>query len=189
MLVNNASLQSIFTGYKTLFQQAFDGTAPQWGKVATAVPSTAKKETYAWLGSMPRLREWLGDRAIQKLMAHGYTIANRKFELTVEVGRDDIEDDAYGVYAPLVSELGRAAAVHPDELIFGLLASGFTEKCYDGQPFFSAAHKDDKTTQSNLGTAALSLAAYAAARTQIMTLKDAHGKPLGLLPNLLVVPP
>jgi phage major head subunit gpT-like protein len=189
MLVSNAALQSIFTGYKTLFQKAFAGVAPQWSRVATAVPSNTKKETYAWLGVMPRLKEWIGDRAVQKLMAHDYTITNKKFELTVEVGRDDIEDDSYGVYAPLISELGSAAASHPDELVFGLLGRGFNEKCYDGQPFFSAAHKDEKITQSNLGTADLSLTAYAAARTQMMSLKDAYGKPLGLMPNLLVVPP
>ena len=189
MLVSNTALQGIFTGYKTLFQQAFGETTPQWTKIATAVPSATKKETYAWLGSFPRLREWISERAINKLKAHGYTITNKKFEATVEIGKDDIEDDSYGVYAPHISELGRAAATLPDELIFGLLATGFTEKCYDGQPFFSAAHKDEKITQSNLGTAALSLTSYAAARTQMMSLKDAHGKPLGLLPTLLVVPP
>jgi phage major head subunit gpT-like protein len=189
MLASSANIQGIFTGYRTLFNKAFAGVAPQWSKVATAVPSATRKETYAWLGATPRLKEWIGDRSVHKLMAHGYTIENKAFESTIEVGRADIEDDSYGVYAPTIEELGRSAAVFPDELVFGLLSKGFTGKCYDGQPFFSAAHKDEKITQSNLGTTPLTLESYIAARTQMMTLKDAYGKPLGLLPALLVVPP
>ena len=41
---------------------------------------------------------------------------------------------------PLFQEMGRAAAVHPDELIYGLLKQGTTRKCYDGKNFFDTAH-------------------------------------------------
>lgn len=190
MIVNSAALQSIFKGFKTLFNEAFAGTKPQYEKVATVVPSTAKSEEYGWLGSFPRLREWIGDRVINSLAAHGYTIKNKSWEATVEVDRDDIEDDTYGVYTPMIKELGRSAATHPDEIVFGLLAKGFTETCYDGQYFFDGDHRDeDGPIQSNKGTKALSMASYAAARSQMMSLKDAKGTPLGIVPNLLVVPP
>ena len=57
---------------------------------------------------------------------------NKKFEMTIGVPRDDIEDDKYGVYTPLFSNMGEAAALQPDELVFGAMMSGFNEKCYDG---------------------------------------------------------
>lgn len=90
----------------------------------------------------------------------------------------------------MIKELGRSAATHPDEIVFGLLGKGFTETCYDGQYFFDADHKDeDGPVQSNKGTKVLSAASYSAARAQMMSLLDAKSTPLGIMPNLLVVPP
>jgi phage major head subunit gpT-like protein len=189
MIVNSAALQSIYKGFKTLFNEAFAGAKPFYEKIATVVPSATKSEEYGWLGSFPRLRKWIGDRVINSLAAHGYTIKNESWEATVEVNRDDIEDDTYGVYTPMVKELGRSAATHPDEIVFGLLAKGFTETCYDGQYFFDTDHRDeDGPIQSNKGTKALSEESYADARAQMMSLQDAKGTPLGIVPNLLVVP-
>lgn len=85
--------------------------------------------------------------------------------------------------------LAQSAAVHPDELIFNLLKAGFTEKCFDGKPFFSDAHKVGNKTASNLSHAKLSLDAYVAARAAMMSLTNSKGRPLNLIPNLLVVPP
>ena len=79
--------------------------------------------------------------------------------------------------------------MHPDKLVFALLGNGFEEKCYDGQPFFSASHKVGKKTVSNKGTAKLTMASYIAARAAIMSLTNSKGEPLGLIPDTLVVPP
>jgi len=86
------------------------------------------------------VREWLGDRVIQNLEAEGFKIVNKSWEHTVGVERDDIEDDQYGVYNPVFAEQGRAVAEHPDELVWSLLANGFTQSCYDGQNFFDTDH-------------------------------------------------
>lgn len=48
---------------------------------------------YAWLGDIPGMREWIGDREVQNLTASDYTIKNKDFELTVGVDRNAIEDD------------------------------------------------------------------------------------------------
>ena len=56
------------------------------------------------------------------------------------VPRTAIEDDVYGVYAPMMTELGRSAAAQPDELVFGLLKDGDNVKCYDDKAFFAADH-------------------------------------------------
>lgn len=44
------------------------------------------------------------------------------------------------MFKPLIAEMGLTARQHPEELVFGLLAKGFTETCYDGQYFFDAEH-------------------------------------------------
>ena len=56
------------------------------------------------------------------------------------IGRDEIEDEEIGVYAPIFTEMGQAAAEHPEELVFDLLAAGFASLCYDGQNFFDTDH-------------------------------------------------
>ena len=101
------------------------------------MPSTSESETYAWLGDIPGMREWIGEREIQNLSGSAYTIKNKDFELTVGVDRNAVEDDKIGLYNPSIQMLGESTALHPDELVYGLLANGFTEKCYDGKAFFA----------------------------------------------------
>ena len=140
MIVTPAVLDGIFRGFNTTFNKAFDGAESQWGDVAMLVPSNTSELTYAWLGQLPRLRDWIGDRIVKSVSAYGYTIRNRKFESTVEVPRETIEDDTWEVFGPLVSDLGRAAAENPDELIFQLLGQGASTTCYDGKYFFDPEH-------------------------------------------------
>lgn len=150
MIINAANLRAMYVAFKSAFNTGFRSTTTSWAQLATLVNSTAAEEQYAWLGQFPKLREWVGDRQLMAMAAHSYTIRNRKFESTVEVGREEIEDDRYGVFTPLFQEMGFAAAVHPDELIFALLTAGFSTGCYDGQSFFDAAHPVGDSSVSNL---------------------------------------
>jgi phage major head subunit gpT-like protein len=140
MIITPGVLEGIFRGFNTTFNKAFEGAESQWGDVAMEVPSSTSELTYAWLGQSPRLREWLGDRIVKSVSAYGYTIQNRKFESTVDVPRTSIEDDTFGVFNPLVADMGRAAKENPDELIFSLLGVGNSTVCYDGQYFFDSEH-------------------------------------------------
>lgn len=151
MILNATTLSTLTTGFKASFQEGFRTTETYWQRIATMVPSSTKTENYAWLGQFPRLREWIGDRQVKNLSQSAYTITNRKFESTVAVKRDDIEDDQYGVYSPLMKEMGFSAATHPDELVFELLAAGFTTECYDGQYFFDSDHPVGTGVVSNTG--------------------------------------
>ena len=189
MVVNQQVLTSIKTGFKAIFQRAFDNAKPMWDKVATLVPSDTGEETYAWLGSIPTMREWIGDRQIQNLSAAEYTVKNKDFELTIGVDRNNIEDDKLGIYAPMVETIGESTATFPDELVFGLLKKGFTAKCYDGLSFFNTDHKVGKKPVSNKGTKVLTPNTYTEARTAIMSFTDEKGKSLNLVPNLLIVSP
>ena len=104
------------------------------------VNSTTAIEQYAWLGATTGFREWLGDRVIQNLMQHDYSIKNKSFENTVGVPREAIEDDQYGVYSPLMQQLGQDAREHPATLVWDLLSAGFSTKSYDGQFMFDTDH-------------------------------------------------
>lgn len=140
MLINSENLNGLTTAFRAAFQSQFDGVESQYSRIATVVTSTTENNSYPWLGDMQAVREWVGDRHVNKLEMHGYTITNKEYELTVEVKRTAIEDDQYGIYTPMIANLGHEAAIHPDRLVFTLLAAGFDELCYDGQPFFDADH-------------------------------------------------
>lgn len=139
-IITPALISALFTGFKSEFQRVFGETPSNWDKVATLMPSTSKSNTYGWLGQFPALVEWVGERVLKDMAAHGYSITNKLFESTVSVRRVDIEDDEVGIYKPLFGEMGRAAKSFPDELVYGLLAQGLASLCYDGQNFFDTDH-------------------------------------------------
>jgi phage major head subunit gpT-like protein len=147
-IINEATLDAFFRGAKTIYTNAVLQAPSQAKKIAMSVTSSSRDETYGWLGQFPRMREWIGPRVVNQLKAHGFTITNKKFESTVEVMRDDFADDRLGVFRPMFESMAYEAAMHPDELMFALLASGFSETCYDGQPFFDTEHPvpDDNGT-------------------------------------------
>ncbi len=192
MVITSQNLQGMKSGFNALFNKAYTETTPQYEKVAMVVPSSGADETYGWLGQLPALREWIGEREIHNLTATGYTIKNKDYELTISVGRNDIADDKIGIYSPLFQEMGVSAKMHPDELIFSLFAAGFANICYDGTAFFSSRHpmtESGNDFQSNMGTQKLSPQSYEAARSQMMTIKGESGKSLKIIPDLLVVSP
>ncbi|MDX1536395.1 Mu-like prophage major head subunit gpT family protein [Arsukibacterium sp.] len=139
-LINSAVLNALRVSFSKKFQEGVSRAEPQVSQIATVVQSSSKSNTYGWLGQFPKFREWIGDRVLNSMKEHGYTITNKSYETTVEVDRDDIQDDNIGVYAPMMDEMGYASAVFPDELCFPLLKAGFTTECYDGQYYFDTDH-------------------------------------------------
>ena len=140
MKITGAALASLGVAFNSAFQGGLGQVESQASRIATTITSTTGKNEYGWLGKFPKMREWLGDRVINKAMGSSYAIANKDWELTIEVDRNDIEDDNIGIYTPLFTEMGMATAAHPDELVFGLLSSGDSTVCYDGQFFFDTDH-------------------------------------------------
>lgn len=140
MIVTPASLSALMVGFRKNFQDGLSMAEIMHSKIATTIPGTGKSTTYGWLGQFPQFREWIGDRVLKDMEAHGYSIVNKDWESTVSVKRTEIEDDEIGAYAPIFTEMGRATAVFPDELLFPMLPAGFASTCYDGQFFFDTDH-------------------------------------------------
>lgn len=140
IVINAALVKALFEAWKNDFKGGMKSAEPQWNKVATVIKSTTKSNTYGWLGKFPTLREWIGDRVLNSMQTHAYTITNKKFESTIGVPRDDIEDDQVSIFSPIFQEMGRAAELQPDQLVYGLLGAGTTTLCYDGQNYFDTDH-------------------------------------------------
>lgn len=197
MIVNAASLDGIFRNLRAEFQAAYGSADPKWMAIASRLPSSTAREDYRWFHRWPVMREWIGERVIRALVAHGYNVPNRKFEATIAVSRDDIEDDILGIYGMQAQAAGVSAAEWPDKLVFAALEAGETALCHDGKPFFAAGHPlEEGDAYSNIVAKALDVSSLAkaresfgAARTRLMEMRDEEGEPMGLMANLLLVPP
>lgn len=261
MIVNKANMQNLFTSFNMAFKEGL-GVAPgEYERVSMTIPSSTSENVYPWLGKLPGMREWIGDRIVHNLSLYDYSIKNKTFETTVSVRQEDIEDDQFGMYSPLFRDLGAQASIHPNQLVFGALKEAHKNLCFDGKPYFAKDHpvggkgakysnllapdKDagepwylmcttrpikpiifqrrkpyelkrmDSPTDENVFmraeyvygvqarvnvgyglwqlavrcTKPLDSESYNEARTLMAGYKDENGNPLGLIPNLVVVPP
>ncbi|HUV03641.1 MAG TPA: Mu-like prophage major head subunit gpT family protein [Armatimonadota bacterium] len=177
-------------GLRAIFFDAYEASPGDWERIATIVPSEHDTEKYAWLGSVPKMREFKDERIPAGLLPHDYSIKNKTWEASIAVERAALEDDQYGQIKLRVQGLAEEAKRHQDELAFSLLKDGFANLGYDSQYFFDTDHAEGESgTQSNKGTSALSASSLQAAFTAIMKFKDDKGKPMGVVPDTLVVPP
>lgn len=195
MIVNKANISAFFVNIKTTFNGALKAAPTQWQKIAMKIPSTGKSNDYGWLSNFPQMRKWVGDKVIKSLAAFNYSVVNDDWEATIEVDRNDLEDDQTGIYAIQAKSAGESAAQLPDEIVSGLVNDSFTSLCYDGQYFFDTDHPMGTGVFSNKGTKKLSvasldaaMASFGAARTQMGKVKDDDGRSLNVTPNILLVP-
>ncbi|MCX7172601.1 MAG: Mu-like prophage major head subunit gpT family protein [Proteobacteria bacterium] len=201
MLVGKESLASVFTGLKTLFNNALKAQPGNWQATTMEVPSSGAGEDYAWLERFPKMRKWVGDKFVKALKAGKYYKKNEDWETTISVKRNDIDDDRLGIYNTQAMSAGESAGELNDIISDDLKRNAFASECMDGQYFYDTDHpleNSDGVTSSvsNKGTAALvatnlaaAKASYGAAREAIMGFTDSEGMPLRLVPNLLEVPP
>lgn len=153
-------LKALTISLRKEFQEGLALVNPTWQEVAMRIPSTSDSNIYSWLGKMPSMREWMGERAINAIKQDAFRIENKLFEETIGVPRTAIEDDQIGNYRLISQQLGFSAGLLPDDLVWPLLADGVNKKCYDNQCFFDEEHpvyeKSDGTGavdhQSNLTT-------------------------------------
>lgn len=140
MDLTRAALAALNTAFTTTFNTSLTGAETTFARIAMTVRSTTRHQAYPKLSELGPMREWIGERFVERLEADGFVITNRKFEKTVAVAVDDISDDQIGIYTPLVSDMGQTAAELPDDLVWEQLEKGFTTEHYDGQMFFDTDH-------------------------------------------------
>lgn len=173
-------------------------------ELSTRIVSTADKEDYKWLGTVPQVREWGTGRIAKGLRTESYSVANLKYESTIEVDRDEFSDDQTGQIAIRVQELAQRAATHKDYLIAQLLLNGHSAGfvAYDGRPFFDETHVSGASGEqaNEIGASADTTSnptavefreAFKAAMAQLLTFKDDQGEPMNIGASGLVcvVPP
>jgi phage major head subunit gpT-like protein len=188
---------ALLPGIQQLFMQEFAGVGtapPSWEQYCSIVDSNKDQERYSWLGSVPKMREFTDERKLKSLIESNYSIRNRKWEDTLSIEREELEDDQYGQVRLRIQSMAQEARRHPGELATDTLMAGSTTGvCYDSMSYFSASHvttgAEYQTTQGNYSTNALTGTNLKTAITAMTKFKDDRGRPMGVTPNLLKVPP
>ena len=202
MLVRTDIPNLLLAGMKKEFMKQLKMHVPEWNRVASQIKSGKATETYPWLGGVPDLREWKDERVTEGLNELEFAIKNYDWEGTIAVDRNAIDDEQYGQIGIRVRDLADKARRFWGRLVYTLLGqgnvaagaglfAGKTISCYDGLPFFSAAHTSGSSgIQSNIATGtAFSSVAIQAAIIAMQQFVDDKGNIMDIRPDLLVVNP
>lgn len=196
MLTRSDIPNLLLPGLKTVFYGAYEAAdSRRFEQVATIIPSDKAEEKYGWLGAIPTMRQWKDERIPAGLKEHKYSLENLDYEASIAVHKNAIADDQYGQIKIRVQEMGQEAARHSEQIVFEAIAAGFATICYDGQYFFDTDHPSYDSdgnvsgTQTNKGTSALSASSLQDAVTAMMRFTNDKGKPMGIIPDTIVVGP
>lgn len=194
MQITRDTLPSLTAGFQAVFASglltADIGDYALLERAAMDAPTTKKTETYKHHGFPSGLREWIDKRQSSGVNVYSQTVENAKYEATLELDREAVEDDNFGLFDDDIRMQARYAAMFKGEQLETLLEAGHTTLCYDGQYFSDDDHSEgDSGTQSNYDTNALSSANIKAGLAAMKVIKNDRGKKLGIVPDLLVVGP
>lgn len=166
-----------------------------WLQLGKRVGSQDLREDFAWPGGVPRMKRQKGEDVRSDVNLYTHSLSNEKFYMSLPIAEIFLITGKVGALLPSVGEMAVAAASWAADYLRDQVSRYGSYQGYDGQPLFSAAHKDGKQAQSNIvegsgsDVEALSkdLAGVQAAKSQFT---DDRGNPIGR-PEIdtVVIPP
>lgn len=196
MLINSATLNRVYQNLDKSYQDAYKAVQKLYPSFTMEVPSSTRSNLYAWLGMLPQVREWIGERQAASIGTRTYELVNKHWELSFAIDKNDVEDNTFFSFSTVAGQIGEQFAKHPDKLLASVIEAGLNDLCFDGQQFFDTDHPINPdsalagTYSNKLTTSALTFANYATARTTMMSYKAEDGTPLAPPTDLiLMVPP
>ena len=159
--------------------------------LALETPSNGAYEKYGWLGAMPAVKQWIGERNSKEFESYDYTIKNLDWEASVPISENDFDDDQTGSYAMISQMLARRIGVHHEKIMIDLFINGDTALAYDGIAFFSNASgvrvNDNLLTGTGTTLAQMS-ADLTAAKIAMAKFVDDQSETLNIKANAIVCP-
>lgn len=194
MDINAANMSDLFKVFNTAFSDGMQVSGerihpelPTVEELAMEGVSTSASAVHAWLQQIPSIRKWIGDRLVNNIASEKLTVVNDDYENTVEMPRNAVEDDQYGLYTPLVRAMGVDAGNLWMKLAISALVAN--DNWVDSKAFFAADRTYGDNTINNYTTDALSADTFAAAVQAMQNYAGHNGEPLEVMPRLLLVGP
>lgn len=198
MDISRASMEFFFTEARVEWTNALNAVRPNLvtNQIAMVVQSRTSTTKHGWLNQIPAMRKWVGDRVVNNLASNSLTISNDKFENTIEITREEFEDDEYMLYKPTFGLMGQQALQNYDRQLVDACLQGNPANAAgnialwggDGVGVFSSARVYGANTILNTVTTTFD-AAGTALTTAISTITNylGHsGQPLMCTPKFLM---
>lgn len=194
-VVTSDFLAGVLTTFRALFEREFHAAAnlQAWRDLVMPFDIDGEIGTYEWLGTVPKMEDVTGKTAsIRGLLEDNFSLASREYQAVIEVSRTALERDRLGLIRPRVGQLALEAARFPGEQIFDLVRAN--ANAYDGAAFFGdtrvigeSANIDNQ--RAGTGTTIAQIQTDLASNIGVMRLfQDDRGRPMNLVPNLIMVP-
>lgn len=189
MDINNEAIRAIAEEFAGLWTAAWNNpTKNDFIALVTEYTSSGAGNDYAMLEQMQGWREWYGARKFEDIKSDTYRLANRTFEKSITIPREDIEDDQIGIYSPLVAQMVEGYQQLIVELIIDdVLVANPT--AYDGTALFSESRTYGSHTIDNATSAVFSSAAFSTAMETMQSYMFHNDRPGLVRPTLLIVGP
>ena len=143
-LVTDKLIKELLSNFRRDFERAFLATGEKdvFSQFVSEIPSSTDANTYNWLSLWPEFQEWIkaSARAPKDIKAFAHKITNKKYESTVEIPAEDIEDDNIGYLRGLPQSYVDSFLRWRMGELAKLLKNGFSSNCYDGKKFFAKDH-------------------------------------------------
>jgi phage major head subunit gpT-like protein len=199
--ISAAGLTAHYTNSRALFNvtlRAFPSLYPIFCQIMKS--KTSKEQiNFAYLLGGPK--EWIGERQMEAYAHEDFEIKAHKYEYTVAISRDQIDDDQLGMVPGMIQELAMGMKRYQDELVAEFLIDHLDHTAiyplgFDGKYLFADDHAwttGYTVAQDNLVTTILTAAnveaTLTAARLAMGQFRRPDGRLLGVRPNLLLTAP
>lgn len=143
MDINKENMSFFFTEAQEAYKEAFNIQTKEEKllELAMTVNSKTAITKHGWLNQIPAMRKWIGDRQVNNVKTDALTVSNVKFENTLEITREEFEDDQYGLYTPAFRNMGAQAVMTKSRALIDSLLQGTTNTWTDGVSVFSASSR------------------------------------------------
>lgn len=138
----------VITQVETSIRRAWSSVPVEYPLYTTTV-NMSDREVFedAWIGRMPKYRLWSGPRLYNSPNPQTYRVKPEPFELSYTIDQFKWQDDGFGVFAPLIEDIGLQSALWVEYQMRDLLeatgawGSTQSQKGLDGLSNFNTAHQ------------------------------------------------
>jgi phage major head subunit gpT-like protein len=178
---------------QSYFFKIYDMFVPDdWASFAQVIPSTKEAEVYPTLGVVPKMGEFRGERKFSGLGSkETFMVHNKMYDAGISFPLTVFADDQYGIVAQRLGDLAMEGKRFPTELVYTVIHDGATTLGFDGKYLFDDHKAKGTATQSNTNATGttLDVSALTAVIKKMRKFTDTQGRPLGIVPDTLIVPP
>lgn len=180
-----AKIEAAYVSYSTTFNDRLKVAGGVGRMLATVIEDPNIIHTELWTTAAPLLREWVGAKLLNKLRAESLTITTSPKEASIEIPKNDVLTDRFGLWRPKIAGLADTFEWGLNDLVIAMLVAGVQGTAlgttYDGQNLFDTDHTAlsiGGTAQSNIVTGAFTQAIYDTAWQRLLSLLNENGQPV-----------